>query len=136
MARVQEGQIGTGGGRGRIDPELIARFQGFCDRMVRVAEVLDRARRSKRIVEQVMGAGTSVGANLFEADEALSRKDFAKCLGIAIKELNETRFWLGLIGRQNWIKPSRLEPLEREAFELKRILGAMLTRTVRGSGKR
>src|ERR1043165_5314858 len=117
MARVQEGQIGTGGGRGRIDPELIARFQGFCDRMVRVAEVLDRARRSKRIVEQVMGAGTSVGANLFEADEALSRKDFAKCLGIAIKALKETRFWLGLIGRQNWIKPSRLAPLERAAFE-------------------
>jgi four helix bundle protein len=50
------------------------------------------------------GSGTSVGANIFEADEAMSRPDFCRMLGIVIKELNETRFWLRLVVARKWIR--------------------------------
>jgi four helix bundle protein len=53
-------------------------------------------------MDQIAASGTSVGANTFEADEAMSRKDFCKALGIANKELNETRFWLRLFVRREW----------------------------------
>lgn len=114
---------------GRLDPELLERFESYSDRAVAVAEELERLGRSPRIVDQLTGCGSAVGANLYEADEALSRKDFCKCVGYAIKELNESRFWLRLIVRRGWLSTSRLASLLAEAEELKRILGAILSRT-------
>jgi four helix bundle protein len=99
--------------------------------MMDVADDLERSRRARRVVDQVVGCGTSVGANLSEADEAMSRPDFCKCLGIVVKELNETRFWLRFVAKRKWIPESQLAALQTEATELKSIFGAMLSRTRR-----
>ncbi|MEZ6243668.1 MAG: four helix bundle protein [Phycisphaerales bacterium] len=114
---------------GRLDDDLLGRFEAFCDRCLNVIEEMEKQGRSRRILDQLTGSATAVGANLFEADEAMSRKDFVKCMAIALKELNETRFWLRLIGRRGWITSARLENLTDEAEQLKRVLGAILTRT-------
>jgi four helix bundle protein len=83
----------------------------------------------------MVGCFTSVGANVFEADEAMSRKDFCKSLAISVKELNESRYWIRRAAANGWTKPQRLAPLEAEAIELKRVLGAMVLRTARTTGK-
>ncbi|TVQ63620.1 MAG: four helix bundle protein [Phycisphaerales bacterium] len=114
---------------GRCGDELLSRIEHFADRCVAVAEELDRLGRSQRIVDQLIGSGTSVGANMFEADEGMSRKDFCRSVAISIKELNETRFWLRLIARRDWIPGARLDQLAAEVDELKRILGAILSRS-------
>ncbi len=114
---------------GRIDPELLDRIVAFSDRCVALGEHLQEQRRSFRVIDQLIAAGTAVGANCYEADEALSRRDFCKCVGIAIKELNETRFWFEILMRWDWVTEDRLAPLRDEAGELKRILGAILSRT-------
>jgi len=114
---------------GRLQPEFLTRVEEFADRILDVVEALSEQRRSGRILDQLTGSGTAVGANVFEADEALSRKDFRKCLAIANKELSETRFWLRLIGRRNWIATERLDPLLGESHELKRIIGSILSKT-------
>ena len=116
---------------GRLDAAFVERVEAFSDRALDVAEELQRQRRFARIIDQLVGSGTSVGANVCEADEALSRKDFAKSIGIAIKELNETRYWFRRIARREWIAVRRLTALQKEAAELKLILGAILTRTRR-----
>ncbi len=113
----------------RLNESLLGRIESFADRMLDVADAMERRGTRQRLIEQVAAAGTSVGANLFEADEALSRADFCKCLGICVKELNECRFWLRLIGRRNWISIKRLRPLELECEELRRVLGTMISRT-------
>jgi len=101
--------------------------------MVDVAESLEGAKRSHklvgRIVDQMVGAGTSVGANVHEADEALSRKDFCKALGIVLKELSESRFWLEFVRERGWITASRLVDLEKEADELSRVFSVIVART-------
>jgi four helix bundle protein len=114
---------------GRLRPETLERLEHFADRVLDVAEALQRQGRSDRLVEQLRASGTSAAANLFEADEAMSRKDFVKSLGIVNKELSETRFWLRLFGRQGWLKPDRLDPLIGETIELKTMFGAMIIRT-------
>jgi four helix bundle protein len=114
---------------GRLDPELLARVEAFCHRCLDLVEQIEKQGRSRRILDQLTGCSTSIGANLYEADEALSRKDFAKCVAISIKELNETRFWIRLIVGRSWIQPDRLDNLADEAEQLKRILGAILSRT-------
>ncbi|MCW5764549.1 MAG: four helix bundle protein [Phycisphaeraceae bacterium] len=116
-------------GKGRLQPQFIARVEEFSDRCVAVAEQLERDGRFRRIVEQLAASGSAVGANLAEADEAMSRRDFRKSLAIAAKELAETRFWLHLAVRRAWLVQSRLDPLLAELSEIKRIVGAILTRT-------
>ena len=115
----------------RLQPPFIERVEAFCDRVVHVAAALSDQSISRRIVDQLMAAGTSVGANTFEADEAMSRADFSKCLSIALKELNETRFWLRLAARHNWIPAKRLDPLLLELQEIRPIMGTMIARTKR-----
>ena len=115
----------------RFRPPTIERVDDFTHRVVDVAEEIEHAGRSRRVVDQLVGCGTSVGANLSEADEALSRADFCKTLGIIVKELNECRYWLRFVARRGWIRPSRLDPLQQEASELKSIFGSMLLRTRR-----
>ncbi len=114
---------------GRLKAEFLERTEEFANRIVHLAMALPDDRRIGRIVDQVIGAGTSVGANTWEADEAMSRADFRKCLSIAAKELAETRFWLRLIAKQGWIQASRLADLEVECDELQKIIGTILKRT-------
>ena len=118
---------------GRLQEEFLVRVERFADGVLDVAGLLERRHCPRRIVSQIIGAGTSVGANTFEADEAMSRADFCRCLNIAVKELNETRFWLRLIVRPGWVATDSLGPLETACLELKRILGAVLTRTRAGT---
>ena len=77
---------------GRLQQELMERAESFSHRVVDVAESLEQQKRSRRIIDQMIGSGTSVGANVCESDEALSRPDFCKGLAIALKELGETRY--------------------------------------------
>ncbi len=115
----------------RLQAPFIERIEAFCDRVVHVATALSEKNVSRRIVDQLMAAGTSVGANTFEADEAMSRSDFSKCLAIALKELNETRFWLRLAARHGWVPAKRLDPLMAELQEIRSVMGTMIARTKR-----
>jgi four helix bundle protein len=116
-------------GKGRLKLEFLERTEAFADRCLQVAEQIQKDGRFSRIVDQLAGSGSSVGANLAEADEAMSLKDFRKCLAIAIKELAETRYWLRLLTRRAWLPASRLDPLMTELTEIKLIIGTILTKT-------
>lgn len=101
----------------------------FGERSLRLCEKLEADRRFGRVVSQLVGAGTSPGAQVHEADAAMSTPDFIKCLAIATKELNECRYWLKLIGRMGWIKPELLQELDGEAFQLLNVLHAIIIRS-------
>jgi len=114
----------------RIDPELCSRIEDWTDRCLVLAEALAKDGRSPRwLADQFGRSSTSVGANFFEADQAMSRGDFCKCLAIRLKELNESRFWIRTIGRRGWIDADRLVALEGESIELLKILNAMILRS-------
>jgi four helix bundle protein len=113
----------------RILENLIGRVEGVCDRVLNVASALEKTKVSRRIIDQLVGSGTSIGANVFEADETMCRADFVKCLCIAVKELNETRFWPRPAARHEWIPAARTQPLLVELVEIKKIFGTMISRT-------
>jgi four helix bundle protein len=118
---------------GRLKDDLLDRVETFAHRVADVADTLHDAGKSRRVVDQLYGCGTSVGANAFESAEALSRPDFCRGVAIVLKELAEARFWLRFVGKRGWIKPSLLLPLEAEARELRLIFGAILVRTRRAA---
>lgn len=120
---------------GRMSRELMDRAESLGDRFLNLARALERKRVWNRVIDQIVGCGTSVGANVFEADEAMSRKDWIKSMGIAVKELNEARYWLRRIEHQQWIASERIASLAADCDELRRIFGAMIA-SARGERKR
>ena len=77
-----------------------------------------------------MRSGTSIGANIKEAQCAQSRKDFNSKMYIAYKEANETEYWLELLYESDFINNSEFESLKTNNDELLKLLTA-ITKTVK-----
>ncbi len=75
---------------------------------------------------QLLRSGTSIGANVEEAQAGQSRADFISKNLIALKEARETGYWLRLIAAAQVVPEKRISALRREVEELKRILGAIV----------
>ena len=116
---------------GRLQDEMLERVEAFAHRMADVADVLENAGRSRRVIDQLYGCGTSVAANTFETSEALSPRDFCRGVGVVLKELAEARFWVRFVARRGWIPSARLKDLEQELNELRLIFGAISARTIK-----
>jgi len=76
----------------------------FAVRIVSFVDNLPKTIAGYKIGGQLLGAGTSVGANVEEADGAVSRKDFINKTGIARKEARESNYWLRVIDLSNLLK--------------------------------
>ena len=74
--------------------------------------------------DQLFRSATSVAANYAEASVPESRKDFAHKIGVALKELVESRMWLRIIALKQYVEPRTLTKLLAEADELVRIFNA------------
>jgi four helix bundle protein len=74
--------------------DLEERTARFGEAVIDFAKKIPRDPVTDRIVSQLVGAGTSVGANYVEADDSVSKKEFLKCFGTSKKEARETKFFL------------------------------------------
>lgn len=75
------------------------------------------------VSKQLMKAGTSVGANMEEAQGAISKADFISKMTICLKEARESNFWLRLIDKSNLSKYDNFNFLLQESLEIKNIIG-------------
>lgn len=80
-----------------------------------------------RLAEQIVGSGTSIGANVVEAQAAQTKKDFISKMSIASKEARETEFWINLFNRRELIldHPDN-EFLKNEIKEIIKILNSII----------
>lgn len=78
---------------------------------------------SESIIKQLIRSGTSVGANYREANGAESKKDFKHKISISLKEARETKYWLELLLVSNPESHEKLNPLQKEIYELTLIFG-------------
>ena len=100
----------------------------FGRRILEIAAKLPRSPECDVIRTQMVKAGTSVGANVEEADGASSKRDFRNKISIARKEAKETRFWLRLISGK-YIAEDEVAADTHEAQELIRIMSSILEKT-------
>jgi four helix bundle protein len=104
----------------------------FALRIVKLCQHLDKKPSLPRTLSyQLLKAGTSVGANIEEAQAGQSRPDFISKNSIALKEARECHYWLRLLIAAKIMPERRLTELRDEAEELKRILGSIVIRTKR-----
>src|SRR2546421_5328467 len=99
----------------------------FALRVVKLYQRLDEEPGAGRILgKQLLPAGTSIGANVEEAQAAQSKADFISKTSIALKESRETSYWLRLLAATKILPEARLSELQAEALELMRIIGAII----------
>jgi four helix bundle protein len=109
-------------------PNLMERVAVFGERIIRFAKKIPRGvnhPENNRLIDQLVGAGTSVGANYCEADDAVSAKDFKSKIGISRKESKETMFFLRMVAASEESLAEEARDLWREAKELNLIFGSM-----------
>jgi four helix bundle protein len=110
--------------------DLEERTYEFARRVRAFVKRLPRTICNAEDVKQVVRASGSIGANYIEANEALSKKDFAHRVKISRKEAKESRFYLRLLdtGTDGAIEKERAE-LVQESVELTKIFGAIVRST-------
>jgi four helix bundle protein len=107
--------------------QLSDRLLAFGVRIIALVDALPRAPAGRHIARQLLRAGTSCGANYEEARGAESKRDFIHKLGIVLKELKESRYWIRLAAAASLVKPtSRLDGLLDEVGQLIAIFGKSL----------
>ena len=104
----------------------------FAKRIVSVYKYLCEEKREYVISKQLLRCGTSIGANIAEAQYGSSRKDFLNKLYIALKECAETLYWMELLYQCDYFTESEYQSLFSDCEELRKILSS-ITKSTRDS---
>ncbi len=110
---------------GRPAFDLEERTARFGEAVIHFARAVAKNPVSTPLISQLVRAGTSVGANYCEADDAVSKKDFKNKIGICRKEARETKLWLRLIAAAEPDLKTEARKLWQEAKKLHLIFAAI-----------
>ena len=97
----------------------------FSVRIVNMYNYLVRVKKEYHISKQILRSGTSIGANIAEAQRAQSTADFVAKYKIALKEANETQYWLRLLGETKYITEREFKSMHCDLLEILKILTAI-----------
>jgi four helix bundle protein len=109
--------------------DITDRSFAFATRIVRLVNALPRTVAGDVIARQLMRAGSSVGANIEEAQAASSKKEFGRRMEIAQSEAREVLYWLRIVDECAIVPKYRLSNLMKEADELVRIITTIAKRS-------
>jgi len=94
----------------------------FALRCVRLYNHLTENKREYVISKQFLRSGTSIGANVAEAERGQSKADFVAKMSIALKEANETDYWIRLLYASDYLNQAEFESISADANELISLL--------------
>jgi four helix bundle protein len=105
--------------------DLEERTAKFAEEIIKFAKKISVNPVTQRIIPQLTAAGTSIGANYCEADDAESGKDFRHKIGICKKEARETKYWLRIVATVVPELKEEARTLWQEAKELHLIFNSI-----------
>ena len=105
---------------------LATKSLDFAVRVVNGVKFLQCEKNEYVMSKQILRSGTSIGANIHEALYAQSRADFVNKLSIALKEANETAYWLTLLNRTDYLALEVYQSLRKDVDEIIRMIIASL----------
>lgn len=111
------------------DNNLYTKAYAFAIRIVNMFKFLTEEKREFVLSRQLIRSGTSIGANIAEANGGVSMADFSAKLSISYKESLESKYWLSLLHDTGYIDRKLYESLFADADELSKILFTILKKT-------
>ncbi len=104
------------------DSILRTKSKEFAKSVILLCRNLKENKVEYALIDQLLRSGTSVGANIHEAQYAQGTKDFISKFEIALKECNESEYWLELLLEVNSISEEEYKVFQKECIELRRML--------------
>lgn len=98
----------------------------FATRIVNVYKYMTTSKKEFILSKQLLRCGTSIGANISEAQQGQSRADFISKLSIALKEACETNYWLRLLHATDYLSDEEFSSLIYDCQELEKMLTAII----------
>lgn len=109
---------------------IVKKSKRFAIHIMQLVQELTNQKCPFFIIQQVGRSGTSIGANIIEAEHAISKRDFLLKMYISYKECNETLYWLDLLAEAGYVSKEQYDMMKEECMEIERIL-ASITKTTR-----
>ncbi len=101
----------------------------FAIRVVKLSQFLREERKEFVLSKQILRSGTAIGALVREAEFGQSKADFRSKMSIALKEANETDYWLNLLKDTNYLNEKMFQSFSNDCLELIKILVATVKTT-------
>ena len=101
---------------------LIDKSIDFAARIIKLCKFLEDNQKEYIISKQIIRSGTSIGANINEAQYGNSKADFIAKLHISLKETAETEYWLRLLNKSEYVDEKLFKSLLDDCLELKKLL--------------
>ena len=112
---------------------IVMKSELFADRVIKMCKYLSKKKTGdKDMIRQIYRSGTSIGANVAESQYAQSRADFLTKMSIALKEANETHFWLARLHSGGNLSDKEFESINSDSEEIIKLLTS-ITATVKGT---
>ena len=108
--------------RNRTDSLLHAKSYVFALRIIRMTKFLRENKQEFILSKQILRSGTAIGALVRESEFAQSRPDFLNKLSVALKEANETDYWLNLLKDSDYIANNSFDSIDSDCGELIALL--------------
>ncbi|MEE0914799.1 MAG: four helix bundle protein [Ruminococcus sp.] len=94
----------------------------FAIRIVKLYKFLCNEKNEFVLSKQLLRSGTSIGANVAEAQQAQSKADFISKISIALKEATESKYWLRLLNATDYISDIEIKSILSDCVEIEKIL--------------
>lgn len=101
----------------------------FAVRIVNLCKYVHKEHKEFVMTRQLLRSGTSIGANIAEAQRAQSRADFVSKMSIAHKETYETKYWIRLLHETNFLDDRQTKSILSDCIELEKLVTAILNST-------
>ena len=98
----------------------------FAVRIVNLSKYLVEAKREFVLSNQLLRSGTSIGANIAEAEQAQSSPDFLSKMSIALKEASETKYWIRLLTATSYLTDPEANSILSDCVEIEKILVSII----------
>jgi len=108
---------------------VLQKSMDFSVRIVKLCNYLRENKNEYTLTNQLLRSGTSVGANLREAEYAQSKTDFIHKNSIALKEISETEYWLELLYKTEYLTKEQYDSIQTDCSEIAKILTAIVKKS-------
>ena len=101
----------------------------FAVRIVRLYQFLCDEKKEFVLSKQILRSGTSIGANINEAQQGQSKKDFLMKMNISLKECTETKYWIELLSATDFINLEQKNSIMNDCIEIEKMLTSIVKTT-------
>ncbi len=115
--------------------KLVTASKSFAVSIISICETIRERKKGTAIINQLLRCGTSIGANIHEANYASSKADFINKFQIALKECYETDYWLDIFHDSKIISDNEYYELYSQCSKIRKLLIASITTAKRNAGK-